>query len=269
VALSVQAAFLLLVIPFAVIYMESDLGLTPKERGKNTIVSCKVFKKGWNVNVLSLARVFLFGARDVWFEIPLPYFFRRVLGWAPYSVGVFMGGFIIVYGQLQAWTSQLFSPTRGFKRIPNRTDVPLWAFANAAETLVLGIASYFAYQPFIGEEHNAVPVTAVLIVGILVFAAIFAVNSAVHSYLIVLYSEGDKVSMDMGFYYMSNAMGRFVGTIAGGAIYQYTYEQFGLAVCLWAGTLALIVAGVISLKLRDRVKVDEAETSPDHAVTNV
>jgi len=270
VALSVQAGLLLLIVPFAVLYMESDLGLLPKERKKTSVATCQVFKKGWNVNVLSLARVFLFGARDVWFEVPLPYFFRRVLGWTPYSVGVFMGGFIIVYGQLQAWTSQLFSPTRGFKRIPNSTDVPLWAFANAAETLVLGIASYFAYQPFIAQEHDAVPVTAVLVVGIFVFALFFAVNSAVHSFLVVLYSEGDNVSMDVGFYYMSNAAGRCIGTVAGGAIYQYTYQQFGLAVCLWAGTLALIVAGVISLRLRERavvVAVQTSESSGDGGTT--
>ena len=253
VALCVQAGLLVLVLPFAVLYMERDLGLAPKERANGAKVTCAVFRKGWNVNVLSLARIFLFGARDVWFEVPLPYFFRKVIGWAPYSVGVFMGGFIVVYGQLQAWSSELFSPKRkcGFKRIPNRTDVPRWAFANAVETLALGIGAYFAYEPFTGAAHDAVPITAVLIVGIFVFAALFAVNSAVHSYLIVFYSEGDKVSMDVGFYYMASAIGRFVGTIGGGAIYQYTYQDFGLAVCLWVGTAALLVAGAVSVKLRD------------------
>lgn len=142
------------------------------------------------------------------------------------------------------------SPCRcGYDRNPDRTDVPRWATLAGAEVLVLGIANFFAYQQML-STHNANAVTSVLCLGIAVFAVIFAVNSAVHSYLIVLYSDKDKVSIDVGFYYCSNAFGRLFGTLIGGFIYTYTVAEFGLSVCLWVAAAFLGVSTGIAVFLR-------------------
>jgi MFS family permease len=254
-SLCIQAAILLVFVPLALKYMENDLGVSKEAE----YVTLAVFKKGWNVNALSLARFFLFAARDIWFEIPMPFFLRKVLMWQPFYVGMFMGGYIVVYGQLQALTSELFSPKRGFKRVPARIDVVRWAAANSVEVLVLGTGSYFAFQNFLATEDSTA-ITAVLMVGIFVFAALFAVNSAIHSYLIVRYSNKDKVAMDLGFYYMSNAGGRFVGTLASGWLYTYTEPSTGLAGCLWVSTALLVTAAVAALLLRpDQKKASNAQ----------
>jgi len=249
VALGVQLGLLALIVPVALRWMERDLGVSQKAKQKAASKLAGAFKKGWNVNVLSLARFFLFGSRDLWFEVAAPYFFRAVLMWAPFAVGGFMAGYTIIYGQLQTLTTQLYSPKRLLKRNPNRKDVPIWAGVNGVEILVMGIASYFAYQTF-RDTDNATAITAVLLTGICVFAALFAVSSAVHSYLIVSYSNRDKVAMDVGFYYMGNAGGRMVGTLVSGFLYTYTVEQFGLSACLWAAAGFLAVSTVVSLYLR-------------------
>ena len=73
----------------------------------------------------------------------------------------------------------------------------------------------------------------------------FALNSAVHSFLILHYAEGDKVAMNVGFYYMANAAGRLAGTVLSGALYQW----HGLDACLWASVGLLLAAGTLSLLL--------------------
>ena len=87
--------------------------------------------------------------------------------------------------------------------------------------------------------------SAVLIGGLLLFGVVFAINSSLHSYLIVSYAKGDGVSLDVGFYYMSNAMGRLIGTLLSGWVYQ----QYGLAACLWTSSAFVLLAGLISLGL--------------------
>ena len=85
----------------------------------------------------------------------------------------------------------------------------------------------------------------VLITGLVLFGAVFAINSAVHSYLILAYSDFDKVSMNVGFYYMANAGGRLTGTILSGLVYQTQ----GLAGCLWWSAAFVLAAAVLSFKL--------------------
>ena len=248
-ALCVQGALLFLIYPPALRWMENDLGISKKAEEKAR-VRCSSFRKGWNVNVLSLARFFLFGSRDVWFEVAAPYFFRSVLHWAPFSVGAFMAGYTIIYGQLQALTSQMFHKNRGLKRLPTRWDVPFWAGLNFIEITALSIGTYFTYQTYV-LSGNPTSTIAVLLVGICIFAALFAVSSAVHSYLIVTYSNRDKVSMDVGFYYMSNAGGRMVGTLISGFIYTYTVETYGLSVCLWVASGFMLISTFVSFYLRE------------------
>jgi MFS family permease len=288
-----NAGLVVLVIPPALMWMENDLGL-----GKKDKVSLDVFKKGWNVNILSFARVFLFGSRDVWFEVAIPYFFRQVLFWAPFSVGAFFATYTIIYGQLQAVTTQLFNPSKkskphttnskksccntnnnnnntaeccgecGYGRTPNRKDVPVWASLASVEVLILGIVNFFAYQNFL-TTGNANAVTSVLCLGIALFAVIFAVNSAVHSYLIVLYSDKDKVSIDVGFYYMSNAFGRLFGTLTGGFIYTYTVAEFGMSVCLWVAAAFLMISTGIAVFLREHKSLTTTTIQQQQQQTNL
>ena len=85
----------------------------------------------------------------------------------------------------------------------------------------------------------------VLVVGLIAFGVIFAMNSAVHSYLILSYADNDKVAMNVGFYYMANAGGRLVGTVLSGLLYQWE----GLVACLWASVAFVLAAGALSLLL--------------------
>ena len=84
-----------------------------------------------------------------------------------------------------------------------------------------------------------------LLGGLLVFGVVFALNSALHSYLIVSYAKDDGVSLDVGFYYMSNAMGRLIGTLLSGWVYQ----AYGLEACLWISSLFVTIAAMISITL--------------------
>ena len=74
---------------------------------------------------------------------------------------------------------------------------------------------------------------------------LFAINSAVHSYLIVAYAEREAVSLDVGFYYMSNAAGRLAGTVLSG----YVYQRFGFEACLVVSTVFVAAASIISAAL--------------------
>ena len=217
-------------------YMDTDIG---QSASTNRILSWAVFQKSANVNVLCLARLLLFGARDVWFEISTPIFLKQVLLWEDFATGAFMAGYIIVYGYLQASTTQLFK-----KQPPGSRSVVVSISMLSVWTLGLGLALYFSQQ-----DHVAT--TVVLIVGLFVYACLFAVNSSVHSYLIVSYSDGDKVSMDLGFYYMANAGGRLIGTLLGGLIYTFTVDEYGISPCLFASFGFLAMGSVVSLALKD------------------
>jgi predicted MFS family arabinose efflux permease len=82
-------------------------------------------------------------------------------------------------------------------------------------------------------------------VGLLLFALLFAMNSALHSYLIVRVARADGASLDIGFYYMANAGGRLAGTVASGALFQV----FGLDACLWLSALMIAFASITALSL--------------------
>jgi hypothetical protein len=94
-----------------------------------------------------------------------------------------------------------------------------------------------------------------------VFALIFAINSSIHSFLVVNYAKSDKVAVSVGFYYMSNAMGRLMGTIGSGILYTYIGDYIGplagndavagMAACFLAGTISSFVAVVITQRIDD------------------
>ena len=191
----------------------------------------QIFSNTPAINWLSGARFFLFGARDVWFVVGLPVYLHAVLGWGFAEVGGFMALWVIGYGFVQAaapglWRKPGHSPARG-------------AVVGGALVLAL-VPAAMAW----GLQQGFDP-TLIVIGGLGLFGVLFALNSSVHSYLILAYAEGDKVAMKVGFYYMANAGGRLAGTVLSG----WAYTVWGLEGCLVASSLLLLAAAVLSLKL--------------------
>ena len=185
------------------------------------------------VNILAAARIFLFAARDVWFVVGLPVFLRTEEGWSFWQAGAFLGVWVIGYGIVQALAPTLLQRRRRSAEPTGRTATAL-AFVLAAFPAAIAIAL----------QSNVDPST-VVVIGLILFGVAFALNSAVHSFLILHYADGDKVAMNVGFYYMANAGGRLVGTILSGALYQWQ----GLEACLWASVCFVLAAGTLSLLL--------------------
>lgn len=225
-AVLILAGGLLLVLIITVILLSSSPG---KSEAKPKFT--QLFSNTSAINGLSAARFFLFGARDIWFVVGLPVFLFSVLGWRFSEVGAFLAVWVIVYGIIQSCTPMIL---RGCH--PNETTARVWAFG-----LVL-IPAAIALSLQQGMEPNGV-----IIVGLIVFGAVFAINSAVHSYLIVAWSKHDKVSMNVGFYYMANAGGRLTGTVLSGWIYQTQ----GLVGCLWWSAGFVLITGLLSPGLKN------------------
>jgi len=194
---------------------------------------------GWRstdpkVNRLSLARMFLFGARDVWFIVGIPVYFQSVLSdgsaegrrAAFFVIGGFLALWIIAYGAVQAAAPRILGP--GTQDYTTRKAI-LWSGLLVPIPFLLALAAWAAEGP-------APWLTATLLLGLLVFGFVFAVNSSVHSYLILAYGEAARITRDVGFYYMANAAGRLIGTLLSGL----SYQAGGLALCLaTAGGMAL------------------------------
>ncbi len=209
--------------------------LLPRELGKSKSKPkfTQVFSNKPAINWLSAARFFLFGSRDVWFVVGLPVFLYSVLNWTFTEVGGFMAIWVIGYGIVQASAPKLVKRSHHGQG-PGGGTARLWAFVLAAFPAGIALA--------LGQGWDA---NWVLIIGLILFGAVFAVNSAVHSYLILAYADYDKVSMNVGFYYMANAGGRLLGTVMSGLVYQY----YGLTGCLWWSMAFLLAAGLLSFKL--------------------
>tara|TARA_B100000700_G_scaffold59109_1_gene64207 strand:+ start:1147 stop:2427 length:1281 start_codon:yes stop_codon:yes gene_type:complete len=190
------------------------------------------------VNVLAAARLMLFASRDVWFVVALPVFLYDVYGWTFWSVGTLMAVWVIGYGGVQTQAPRL---TRVFQASP-ATITAGWALALAVLPAILALLPLGA-GPDIGSSPSLG--AGWLIAGLLAFGALFAVNSSWHSYLIVRYARAEGVSMDVGFYYMANAMGRLVGTLLSGWLYQAQ----GLAACLWVSAALVLTSALLALAL--------------------
>lgn len=190
-----------------------------------------------SINLLSFARMFLFGARDVWFVVALPVFLSTVLGWEYWQAGGFMALWVIGYGAVQAGAPIIL---RGKADPTGRTATKLVFFL---ALIPAGIAAAL---------YGGVSPTSVVISGLILFGIVFALNSAVHSYLILAYTDRDKVAMNVGIYYMANACGRLVGTILSGWLYQIGIQQGstgGLIACLLASAGFLVLTFGISFAL--------------------
>ncbi len=226
-AVVLMAAGLLLVLAAGWWLLDRQLGKTsfkPKFR--------ELLSKSPAINRLSAARFFLFGARDVWFVVALPVFLQAQLGWSHTQVGMLLAGWIILYGLVQAQAPRLTGLKAG--RIPTGRTAFEWALLLCGLPLLIALASWQQWQPQL-----------VIVTGLLVFGAVFAINSAVHSYLIVAYAEADGVSLDVGFYYMANAAGRLVGTLLSGLVYQL----WGLEACLLVSSVLVALSALCAARL--------------------
>lgn len=226
-AVLAMAAVLAVIWISSLVLLKKDLGKAKAKPKFKDILS-----KSQAINVLSAARLFLFGARDVWFVIALPVYLSTIFGWSFWMVGGFLACWIIGYGIVQSMAPAITG--KGSGKVPDGRAAFIWAALLA--TLPAAIA--------VGLTTDASP-QWVLIGGLLLFGALFAVNSSLHSYLIVSYAKEDGVSLDVGFYYMSNAMGRLIGTLLSGWVFQ----AYGLQACLWVSSLFVLLAALISLQL--------------------
>ena len=201
----------------------------------------QMFSRNGAVNKLAAARIFLFGARDVWFVVGLPVFLSSVLGWTFWQSGGFLAVWVIGYGIVQASTPGLLRSRVEERREPDGRTATILAFVLAALPAAIALALAAGIAPAV-----------VVVAGLIAFGAVFALNSAVHSYLILAYTDSDKVAMNVGFYYMANAAGRLAGTVLSGALYQWGLQRGpsdGLVACLWASAAFVLVAGLLSLLL--------------------
>ncbi|MEC8428328.1 MAG: organoarsenical effux MFS transporter ArsJ [Pseudomonadota bacterium] len=226
-AVMAMASALALVWLFSVIVLKEDLG-----KAKNKPKFTEIFSKSTAINHLSAARMFLFGARDVWFVVALPVFLASQFGWDHWNVGGFLALWVMGYGVVQGFAPSLTRKHDG--NLPDGRSALQWAAVLAVIPLGIAIACYVDMQA-----------QAVLLIGLLLFGVVFAINSSLHSYLIVSYAGEDGVSLDVGFYYMANAMGRLIGTVLSGWVFQV----YGLEACLLISTLFVVLAALCSLKL--------------------
>ncbi|XDA99242.1 organoarsenical effux MFS transporter ArsJ [Sulfitobacter sp. LCG007] len=195
----------------------------------------EVFSKNADINWLSAARLFLFGARDVWFVVGIPVYFYAVLSdgsaagnrTAFFTIGSFMAVWTILYGFVQARAPAILR-ARTLTPRAIALNARSWVAALVALPALLAALVWLSAGP-------SGWLTVSLIAGLLVFGALFAVNSALHSYLILAFTDARRVTMDVGFYYMSNAAGRLLGTVLSGV----TYQLGGLALCLATAAIML------------------------------
>ena len=206
----------------------------------------EIFSNNANINWLSFSRIFLFGARDVWFVVGVPIYFYTFLSqqnsavndFAFFIVGSFMAIWIIFYGIIQALVPKL-------KFVRNKTEKQLLE-APFRWVIILSLAPISLSLLFFLIDRTSVSSLVIMVIGLLVFAVLFAINSSLHSYLILSFTNTKRVSRDVGFYYMSNALGRLFGTILSGI----TYQASGLWLCLATSGFMLLISGIGAKNLK-------------------
>ncbi|MBL4941256.1 MAG: organoarsenical effux MFS transporter ArsJ [Colwellia sp.] len=227
-AVMLMAALLALVWLFSLVMLKEDLGKANNKPKFNEMLS-----KSSAINKLSAARMFLFGARDVWFVVALPVYLAVTFNWDHWWVGGFMATWVIGYGFVQT-VAPLITGKKATDKTPTGQTAFLWASYLIIIAVAIALVLHFDFY-----------IRTTLIMGLFIFGVVFAINSSLHSYLIVSYADSDRVSLDVGFYYMANAMGRLIGTVLSGWVYQH----YGLEACLWISALFVGFAAFISTKL--------------------
>ena len=226
-ALLVMAAALAVTVVGLLVFLNEDIGKSKKKPPLRSVLS-----KSSAINRLSAARFFLFGSRDIWFVVALPVFLSDRLGWSHRGVGGFLAVWVIGYGIVQSLAPRLLA--RGGRKVDEVRAAQQWALVLAAVSAV--IAALVALDA---------AVTTAIVGGLVVFGAAFAMNSSLHSFLVLAYSDDDEVALDVGFYYSANAAGRLVGTLLSGVLYLWG----GLAAALWGSAGSVVLTWLLALRL--------------------
>ncbi len=250
---SLWAMAVVLAIIFAAVALFMPTGLPGGVKGAKF---SSVISKDGAINRLSVARMFLFGARDTWFVVGIPVFFYGVLSdgspesarRAFFLIGTFMALWIIGYGIVQASAPRLLRRVRAAPLRETAAAARLWVGVLALILIVLGAAAWLD-----------VPVlTGIVVAGLFAFGVVFALNSALHSYLILALTSSERVTFDVGFYYMANAAGRLLGTLLSGLSYQLG----GLPACLATAALMAALAWIATRALTTSVNISESSREP-------
>ena len=220
-ALWVMAGLLICVLAPCLLFLTSGLGQTEKK-----VTFSQLFSKSRSINLLSTARFFLFGARDIWFVVALPLFLYEEMNFNFPQVGGIMALWVICYGFIQTTAPLIIRKSPDGKTLETKDNI-LWSFT-------------LALLPFlmVGLLKFGIEAKYAILIGLGFFGLFFAVNSALHSYLILAFAPHDAVATNVGFYYSANAGGRLFGTIMSGMIYQ----MGGLEACLMGAGLMLMMA---------------------------
>jgi hypothetical protein len=226
-SLFILAGLVMTALVLTAVLMKGGLG-TANKKAKFS----HMFSNNRAVNMLAAARVFLFASRDVWFVVGLPVFLYTTLGWEFWQVGGFLAVWIIGYGSVQASAPAVLGRFyQGSGTTPDGRTATWLAFLLALFPGGIASALLLGLDP-----------TLAVVAGLIAFGIVFAMNSAVHSYLILAYTDSDKVAMNVGFYYMANACGRLAGTVLSGLVFQF----YGLVGCLWTSVGFVLAAGALS-----------------------
>ncbi|MEN9643370.1 MAG: hypothetical protein RL238_39 [Actinomycetota bacterium] len=226
-SLIAMAVMLAVTIVLLVVLLDEDIGKAKKKAPLRSVLS-----KSSAINRLSLARFFLFGSRDIWFVVALPVFLHEQLDWSNYGIGAFLAAWTIGYGAVQSVAPRLLR--RRGRELDEIRAAQQWALLLAGVSAAIAVA-------VAGEWA----VTVAVVGGLVVFGVVFAVNSSLHSYLVLAYSDDDQVALDVGFYYSANAAGRLVGTLLSGVLYLWG----GLAAALWGSAAFVAVTFLCTLRL--------------------
>ncbi len=222
-ALYSMAGAVVLALIIVLALMTGDLG-----KAKEKVKFSGIFSKTPAINILSAARFFLFGARDIWFVVGLPLFLASQLNWSHTQIGSYMAAWVIGYGLVQSISPQIVNHNA------NAGAARLWLLVLIVITGLMSGSIYLDFQPAL-----------TVLIGLIIFGFVFAINSSIHSYLILAFSDRDKVALNVGFYYMANAGGRLAGTLISGLAYQLG----GMLFCLVAALGFLIASWLIALAL--------------------
>ncbi len=218
-ALWSMSAALAVTVVALMFFLNEDIGKSKRKAPLRSVLS-----KSTALNRLSAARVFLFASRDIWFVVALPVFLADELGWSHEGIGAFLAAWVIGYGIVQSSAPQLLIMTGSAGDEVGATR--RWALILGVITAVIAVA--------VATDVGA---TVAIVGGLIVFGVVFAMNSALHSFLVLAYADDDEVAMDVGFYYAANAVGRFVGTLASGLLFvlgDLTAALIGSAVAVGA-----------------------------------
>jgi predicted MFS family arabinose efflux permease len=226
-SLWVMAGVLAVAVVGLLVFLNEDIGRSKKKPPLRSILS-----KSESINRLSAARFFLFGSRDIWFVVALPVFLTDELDWSHQGVGGFLALWVIGYGIVQSFAPRILG--RNAAHIDEIDAARRWALILSGVTVLIALA--------VGFDSAT---TVAVVGGLVVFGVVFAMNSSLHSYLILAYTNDDDVALDVGFYYSANAAGRLVGTLLSGVLYLWV----GLGGAMWGSAVFVVITWLLTLRL--------------------